>query len=153
VQIYRKQQLLANDEHKTNANVSKVHNLVKTNYIQTRSNGAVHTSAKARLTSVAIQIRIRIPDPDRHQMLIICSLAYCQPPSKFHADPFESFCAKLLTNRQTDRQTTTKKDLLGGGNRTQYTSTNVDSQLTANVFFILTDVQKTVRKARIVLMH
>jgi len=31
-------------------------------------------SAKARLTSVAIRIQIRIPDPDRHQNLIICSL-------------------------------------------------------------------------------
>jgi len=73
----------------------------------TRSTGTVHTSAKARLTSVTIQIRvlIRIPDPDCHQYLIICSLAHCQSSWKFHGNPFGSFCAKLLTNRQTTTKT------------------------------------------------
>jgi len=54
------------------------------NYIVTRITGTVHTSAKARLTSVAIQmrIRIRIHDQDRHQNLIICSSAHCQPSLK-----------------------------------------------------------------------
>jgi len=49
-----------------------------------RSTGTVHTSVKARLTSVAILIRIliRIPDPDRHQNLTICSLVHCQPSLK-----------------------------------------------------------------------
>jgi len=37
---------------------------------------ALHTSAKARLTSVVIQIRIQIPDLDCHQNLVICSLAH-----------------------------------------------------------------------------
>jgi len=36
---------------------------------KTRSTGTMHTSAEARLTSVAI--RIRIPDPDCHQNLTI----------------------------------------------------------------------------------
>jgi len=36
----------------------------------TRSTGTVHTSARARLTSVAIRIRIRIHNPDGHQKLI-----------------------------------------------------------------------------------
>ena len=44
---------------------------------KTRSTGTVHTSAKARPTSVAIRIGMRIRDPDRHQNLIICSLARC----------------------------------------------------------------------------
>jgi len=64
--------------------------------------GTVHTSAKARLTSVVTRIRIR--DTDRHQNLVICSLAHCQPSLKISC----SFCAKLLTdiaNGQTDRQT------------------------------------------------
>jgi len=41
----------------------------------------LHTSAKARLATVIIwiRIRIRIPDVDCHQSLTICSLAHCQP--------------------------------------------------------------------------
>jgi len=52
----------------------------------TRSTGTVHTSANARLTSVAIRIRIR--DPDRHQNLIICSLTHCQPFLKISCKSF-----------------------------------------------------------------
>jgi len=61
-----------------------------------RSTGTVHTSAKVCLPSVAI--RIQICDPDHHQNLIwtIANL-----PRKFHANLFGSFCAKLLTNKQT----------------------------------------------------
>jgi len=33
---------------------------------------------------------------------IICSLAHCQPSVKFRANPFASFCAKLLTDKQTN---------------------------------------------------
>jgi len=73
----------------------------------TRSTGTVHSSAKARLTSVAI----RVPGPDSWSGWIptksepfvhwpIASL-----PWKFHANPFGSFCAKLITDRQTNRQT------------------------------------------------
>ena len=62
----------------------------------------MHTSTKARLTSVAIRIR----DPDRHQNLTICSLAHCQPSRKFHANRFRSFLCKVA-NRQTNRRTTT----------------------------------------------
>jgi len=68
--------------------------------LTTRSTGTVHTSAKARLTSVAI----RIAHTDRHQHWIICSFAHCQPSTKFHVNPFGRFCAKLLTDGQTDKQ-------------------------------------------------
>jgi len=81
----------------------------------------MHTSAKARLTSVAIRIRIRIRDPDRHQNLIICSLAHCQPSRKFQANPFRSFFRKVSkSNRQRNRQTNRQRRshiLLGGGNK------------------------------------
>jgi len=52
--------------------------------IKTRSTGTVHTSAKVRLTSVAIRIRIRIQirNKDRHQKCNLCSLAHCQPSLK-----------------------------------------------------------------------
>ena len=65
----------------------------------TRSTGTVHTSTKVHLTSIAIRIR----GPDRHQNLIICSFAHCQPSRKFPANPL-SFYTKLLTDRQTDKQ-------------------------------------------------
>jgi len=80
--------------------------------LTTRSTGTVHTSTKAHLTSVTIRIRTRIPihirirDLDGQQHLIICSLAHCQP--SLNANWFGNFCTKLLTNRQTDRQTVTK---------------------------------------------
>jgi len=50
------------------------------NVMITRSTGTVHTSAKERLTSVAIRIRIR--DPNRHHNLIFCSSAHGQPSLK-----------------------------------------------------------------------
>ena len=79
----------------------------------TSSTGTVHTSTNACLTSVAIQIwiHIQIPDPDRHQTLVICSLVIANLPWKFHANPSGSCCAKLLTNRQTDRQSNNDKDI------------------------------------------
>jgi len=82
--------------------------------VLTISTGTVHTSAKTRLTWIG--------DPDRHQSSIVCSLAHCQLnlPSKFHANPFGSFCAKLLTDKQTDRQTDKQRrlhDLRGGGDK------------------------------------
>ena len=52
---------------------------------------AVHTSAKAHTD-----------DPDRHQNLIICSFAHCQPPLKFHANPFWQ-CLHKVANRQTNK--------------------------------------------------
>jgi len=67
--------------------------------------GTVHTSAKTRLTGITIRIRIRISWPDRHQNLIVCSMAHCLLSWKFRANPFGSFCAKLLTDKQTNRQT------------------------------------------------
>jgi len=77
----------------------------------TRSTGTVHTSAKARLTSVAIRmpmrIRIRIRDLVRHKNLIICSLAHCQPSLKISCKSVRKFFRKVAsrqTNRQTDRQ-------------------------------------------------
>jgi len=77
---------------------------------KTRSTGTVHTSAKARLTSVAIPIRIRIRDLDRHQKLIICLLAHCQPSLKISCKSVRKFLRKVANrqrDRQTNRQTTT----------------------------------------------
>jgi len=63
----------------------------------------------------------RDPDPDCHQNLIVCSLAIAKLPWKFHPNPFRSFGAELLTDRQpgkqTDRQTDKQRRLrmlLGG---------------------------------------
>ena len=72
--------------------------------LETRSTGTVHTSAKARLTCVAIriQISIRIRDPDRHQNLIICSLAHCLPSLKISYNLFKFLCK--VANRKTDKQ-------------------------------------------------
>ena len=79
--------------------------------------GTVHISAKARLTSVAIQIRIHIrtTDPDRHQNLIICSMAHCQSSLKITCKCVWKFLHKAA-NRQTDRQLR-KHILLGRGNK------------------------------------
>jgi len=43
-------------------------------------------------------------DPDRRQNLTTCSLANCQPPMEFFANPFGIFLRKVA-NRQTNRQT------------------------------------------------
>ena len=72
----------------------------------TTSTGTVHTSAKAHLTSVAMRIRIRIRYPYRHQNLIICSLAHCQPSSKISCKSVGKFLREVA-NRQANRQTTT----------------------------------------------
>jgi len=54
----------------------------------------VHTSATSRLTSVAIQIRIR--DSDRHQYLVVYSLAHCQAslkiPIQIRSEVFAQSC-------------------------------------------------------------
>ena len=88
----------------------------------TRSTGTVHTSTKAHLTSVAIQIQIHIQicDPDRQQNLIICSLAHCQPYMNISCKSVWRFLRKVA-NRQTDRQTNKQwwlHILLGRGNNT-----------------------------------
>jgi len=42
-------------------------------------------------------------DPDHHQNLIICSSAHCQPSLQILCQSIQKFfCAKLLTNRQTN---------------------------------------------------
>jgi len=66
----------------------------------------VHTSAKARLTSVAIRIRIQIRDLDCHQHLIVCSLALCQPSLKISCKSVQKFSRKGA-NRQTDNDENT----------------------------------------------
>ena len=53
-------------------------------------------------------------DPDGHRNLVICSLAHCQPSLKILCKSVRNFYAKLLTGKQTDKQTTTKHILLGG---------------------------------------
>ena len=96
-------------------------NVLRYNATKTRSTGTVHTSAKARLTSVAIRIRIqiRILDPDRHQNFIICPLAHYQPSLRISCKYVRTFYAKLLTNRQTNKQRR-KHILLGGGNNEKF---------------------------------
>ena len=64
--------------------------------------GTVPTSAKARLTSVTIRLRIR--DPDRHQNLIICSLAHCQALLKMSCKSVRKLLRKAA-NKRTDTQT------------------------------------------------
>jgi len=46
----------------------------------------------------------RIPDPDHHQnLIIICSLAHCQPSLKILCkSAWKFFYAKLLTDKQTN---------------------------------------------------
>jgi len=88
-----------------------------TTTVATRSTGTVHTCAKARLISVAIRIQMR--DADRHQNLIICSIAHCQPSLKTSCKSVQKFLHKVA-NRQTDKQTNKqrrKHNLLGGGNK------------------------------------
>ena len=70
----------------------------------------------------SVIIRIQIRDPDRHQNLIICSLAHCQPSLKISYKSVWKLLRKVV-NRQTDRQTYRQTDkqrrlhnLLGGGN-------------------------------------
>jgi len=82
---------------------------------KTRITGTVHTSAKARVTSVAIWISTR--DLNRDQNLIICSLAHCQPCRKISCKSIHKFLRKVA-NRQTDKQTNKQPQLhslLGGG--------------------------------------
>ena len=64
----------------------------------------MHISAKARLTTVAI------PDPDRHQNLIICSLAHCQPSLKISCKSVRKFLRKVA-NKQTERQTNNDENI------------------------------------------
>jgi len=76
------------------------------------------TSTTARHTSVVIQIRIWIRDPDCYQNLTICSLAHCQPSLKISCKSIEHFLLKVA-NRQTNKQPNTQwrlHILLGGGN-------------------------------------
>jgi len=63
--------------------------------VLTRSTRTVHTSAKARLTSVAI--RIRIDTRINH----FCSLAHCQPSLKISRKSVGKFLRKVA-NRQTN---------------------------------------------------
>jgi len=97
---------------------------------ETRSTETVHTSAKARLISVAIRIRIRFrlpntldpTDPDRHQNLIVCSLVHCQPFLKISCKSVAKFSRTVL-NRQTDKQT--NDDYISSlGKVTNYTQRN-----------------------------
>jgi len=65
--------------------------------IITRSTGTVHTSYHCRDT-------YSDSDPDRHQNLVICSLAHCQPSLKISCKSVRKFWRKVA-NRQTDTQT------------------------------------------------
>ena len=89
-------------------------------HIKLKSTRTVHTFATARLTSVAIRIRIR--DPDRHQNLTVYSLAHCQPSLKISCISVRKFLRKVA-KKQTDKQTNKQRQLhillLGGGNDTR----------------------------------
>jgi len=77
-------------------------------------------------------IRIWIPDPDRHQNLIVCSLAHWQPSLKISRKSVRKFLHKVA-NRQTDRQTDKQRRkhyLLGWGNQV----TGLSVTKTKNVF-------------------
>jgi len=63
-------------------------------------------------TSVAIRIRIRIPN--RLQNLIVCSLAHCQPSLKIACKSVRKFLRKVA-NRQTENKQRRLHILLGGG--------------------------------------
>jgi len=52
---------------------------------------------------IVIRIRIRIPDRNRHQNLIVCSSAHCQPFLKISCKSVQKFLRKVA-NRQTDKQ-------------------------------------------------
>jgi len=103
----------------------------------------VHTSAKARFTSVAIRIRIwiriririgiririqiRIHESDRHQNLIFCSVDHCQPSLKILCKSVQTFLRKVA-NRETDRETDRQRRLhilLGGGKKCQSIGTQL----------------------------
>jgi len=77
---------------------------------QTRSTGTVHTSAKARLTSVAIRIqiriRIRITVPPECNHLFTGPLPTC--PENCSCKSVRQFLRKVA-NRQTDRQTNKRR--------------------------------------------
>jgi len=88
------------------------HSSAAWNHNRTRSTGTVHTSTKAYLASVAIRIR----DPDRHQNLVICSLAHWQPSLKISCKSIWKFLRKVA-NRQTNKQRQLRILLGGGKNR------------------------------------
>ena len=82
---------------------------------KTRSTGTVHTSVKASLTSVSIRIYgsgsvSGSVDPYRHQNLIVCSLANCQPSLKISRKSVRTFLRKVASG-QTNRQTTTEVNI------------------------------------------
>jgi len=76
------------------------------------SGESVRTADLCPLTTFRISQQWRIwktipdpdGDPDRHQNLIICSLAHCQPSLKILYKSIRTFLRKVV-NRQTDRQT------------------------------------------------
>jgi len=78
----------------------------------------MRTSAKARLTIVAIRLRIRIRYPDRHQNLIIFSIGPLPTfPENFMQIRLDVFAqSSWQTHKQTNKQRR-KHNLLGGGNK------------------------------------
>jgi len=87
----------------TNRNASVTIVLFTLKYYTTRSTGTVHTSAKARLTTVAISVP---PSGEavweRHENAIICLLAHCQQPSLKISCKFAWKFLRKVANRQTN---------------------------------------------------
>jgi len=79
----------------------------------------MHTSTKARLTSVTIHIQIRIRVQirhlDCHQNVIICSMVRCQPFLKISRKSIWKFLRKVANKQTTDKQRQ-KHIFLGSGN-------------------------------------
>ena len=86
---------------------SQSHEIIQHTRVTMTSTGTLHTSAKASLTSVAIPIRIRIRDPDRHQNLIIYSLAHCQHSLQISRKSVWKFLRKFPNGYTDNRQQTT----------------------------------------------
>ena len=71
----------------------------------TRITGTAHTSAKARLTSIAISVPPSGESVlDRHRNLIIRSLTHCLPSLKISCKSVRRFLRKIV-NRQRNKQT------------------------------------------------
>ena len=77
---------------------------IRDRLLLTRSPETVHTSTKARFTSITILIHMQIPNLDRLQNIIICSFDHCRPSLKISCESFRKFLRKVA-NKQTDKQT------------------------------------------------
>ena len=76
---------------------------------------------------ILFRTRIRILDPDRHQNIIICSLAQCQSSVKISCKSVSKFL-RNVANRQTNNKQQQKHILLDGVYRKSHTVTRIATQ-------------------------